>query len=311
MVVTKRISEDYYLNTRPFDPVSLLSVKTDDNYYARVLHAETGHYNHPTGKRLKSHSHNVYHLKLVTGGTGRFLVDNELYSTASGKVFLVGPDQSHCFMNASGESTIYSEVSFEFLNSNLKPIDLPFHSLLSSWLNQHCSPVLTFDASGELYDKIQNGIENIIEIDKQGSRDSHLSQINTLATILFALYKEGFRSQSSDQVQPIERACYYLQRNYAQKITLEQLANVAHLTPNYLSRYFKKQYGMTPINYLIKLRIDAACAILETTEDSLKYVSSRVGFADHYYFSRVFKKLKGIPPGAYREKMRTILSPPA
>ncbi len=302
MSAAKRISEDYFLNTRPFEPISLLSVRTDDNYYARVLHAETGHYNHPTGKRLKPHSHNVYHLKLVTSGKGRFLIDNELYPTERGKLFLVGPDQPHCFMNASGESTVYSEVSFEFINNNSEQIVLPFHALLSLWLNQHCSPVVSLQASDELHDAVQSGIESIIE---QGEHDSQLLQVNILAKIMFALYKQAFRHQSSLHIEPIERACYYLQRNYAQKITLEQLANVAHLTPNYLSRYFKKKYGMTPINYLLKLRIDAACAILETTEDSLKYVSNRVGFTDHYYFSRVFKKLKGIPPGAYREKMRT------
>ncbi|OVE75957.1 hypothetical protein BVX97_02855 [bacterium E08(2017)] len=303
MAVNKRKTESYYLNTRPFDPVGLLSIKTDDNYFARILHAETGHYNHPTGKRLKSHSHNVYHLKLVTGGRGFFLIDDELYATDKGKLFLVGPNQSHCFMNASGDSTVYSEVTFEFINSDMQQMDLPFHTMVASLLNQYCTPVTTAKADPDVSDAIDNQISRMIEAGNQGEHDSHLWQISILAEMLFSLYENIFRPQTTEHITPIERACYYMQRNYAQKITLEQLASVAHLTPNYLSRYFKKTYGMTPINYLLKLRIDAACAILETTEDSLKYVSSRVGFTDHYYFSRVFRKLKGMPPGEYRKKL--------
>lgn len=300
-----KASHSYFLNTRAFAPISMMSVRTDDNYYARILHAETEHYNHPTGKRLKPHTHNVYHIKLVTGGKGRFLIDNELYPTEKGILFLTGPGQHHCFMNASGESTVYSEVTFEFINSDKKQMTTQFHDLVSAWLNQHCNQVTTCKLSPDVYDRLNNEIAEIITTGSSANHDSHLQQLNSLARIIFMLYEHVFRPVSSKHVLPIERACYYLQRNYADKITLEQLASVAHLAPNYLCRYFKKTYAETPINYLMKLRIDAACAILETTEDSLKYVATRVGFTDHYYFSRIFKKLKGIPPGKYREMKRS------
>lgn len=102
----------------------------------------------------------------------------------------------------------------------------------------------------------------------------------------------------------IEKADQYLMENYAQEITLEDIARVVNLSPYYFSRFYKEQSGTNFIDRLIAIRILKAKQYFDTSELSLKEVSGMVGYADPNYFSKLFKKITGYTATEYKEYYR-------
>ncbi|MFP3391736.1 helix-turn-helix domain-containing protein [Brevibacillus sp. SIMBA_040] len=98
----------------------------------------------------------------------------------------------------------------------------------------------------------------------------------------------------------VEQALDYIQKNYYESISVELLADILACSSRHLSRLFKRQTGSTPIDYMIKLRMEKAKELLLTTEASLQEIAEGIGYADKYYFAKMFKRYTGIPPIRYR-----------
>lgn len=93
----------------------------------------------------------------------------------------------------------------------------------------------------------------------------------------------------------------YLEEHYAQKITLEELADKFYINKFYLTRVFKEQFGMSIHNYLLQIRITHAKQLLRFTQKSVESIGLECGMGELYYFSRTFKKVEGISPSKYRQ----------
>ncbi|MNO20754.1 Iron(3+)-hydroxamate-binding protein YxeB precursor [compost metagenome] len=110
--------------------------------------------------------------------------------------------------------------------------------------------------------------------------------------------KETEVKQTSVAVQIIT----YIQEYYAEPITLDSLAEVFNFSAYHLSSLFKEYTGMSPIDYLIRFRLELATELLMTTDASIGEIAVSVGYKDVYYFSRIFKKRKGVSPAHFRSR---------
>jgi YesN/AraC family two-component response regulator len=97
------------------------------------------------------------------------------------------------------------------------------------------------------------------------------------------------------------KALQYLHRHYRDDITLEHLAQQFHYNASHLSELFKQRFGQNFIYILHGLRIRHACGLLATTELSVTDIVYEAGFGSVQTFSRIFIKLKGVSPTAYRK----------
>jgi iron complex transport system substrate-binding protein len=100
---------------------------------------------------------------------------------------------------------------------------------------------------------------------------------------------------------PVAQAVRYLHENYKEPITLESLAGLLDCHPRHLQRLFKSRTGTSPIDYLIRVRMDKAKELLLTTDFALKDIAEGVGYADSYYFGRLFKKTEGVSPIRFKD----------
>jgi transcriptional regulator GlxA family with amidase domain len=100
----------------------------------------------------------------------------------------------------------------------------------------------------------------------------------------------------------------WLQLNHAQAIDLTRLAERAHCSTRTLLRRFRAATGLTPNDYLQRLRISAAQSALRNPARSLEQVAAQVGYADRATFAKLFKQLCGETPGAFRKRLRQPLS---
>ncbi|MFE6795372.1 AraC family transcriptional regulator [Paenibacillus chitinolyticus] len=99
-----------------------------------------------------------------------------------------------------------------------------------------------------------------------------------------------------------EQVIRYLSRNYRQPISFEELARQLNYSQQYISRKCKEQTGLSPLDYVIRFRMEDAKALLAGTMATQQEIASHVGYPDLIYFSRMFKKYTGMTPGQYRKR---------
>ena len=99
---------------------------------------------------------------------------------------------------------------------------------------------------------------------------------------------------------PVRLACAYVKRHFAEKVTLDDLAREAAVSPSYLIRLFKRQLETTPHDYLLRYRISRAKELLAETTLTSAAIAERVGFSSDSNFSYRFKQMTGQGPRAYR-----------
>lgn len=98
----------------------------------------------------------------------------------------------------------------------------------------------------------------------------------------------------------MERLLYYISQNYQEDLKLADLSRVFNLNYSYLSSYFNQEMKEGFNDYLNRIRIEQACRLLKETRLPIAEVGSQVGYADHSYFCRVFKKITGRTPSEWK-----------
>jgi DNA-binding LacI/PurR family transcriptional regulator/AraC-like DNA-binding protein/signal transduction histidine kinase len=126
-----------------------------------------------------------------------------------------------------------------------------------------------------------------------------LSETETAALIARLSMPRNQSPQRSSLL--VKHAVAFLHQHYHHQITRRQVAQAAGMSEDYLSRTFHRELCVSPWEYLNRLRIQRAKERLRESDDSIQVVARRVGFHDRAYFSRMFRKLVGIPPQSYRE----------
>ena len=101
-----------------------------------------------------------------------------------------------------------------------------------------------------------------------------------------------------------QKVANYIEKSYYSDITISNIAKDFHISRNYLYTLFKREYGVSPQDYLISYRIEMAKKLLKNTRDSLSIneIASSTGFDNPLYFSRIFRNRTGMSPSEYRKK---------
>lgn len=114
---------------------------------------------------------------------------------------------------------------------------------------------------------------------------------------------EGYEIPANSIVEVITT---YINGNLHEKLTLEQLAGYVHLHPQYLGRLFKQEMHVTITEYITRKRIEKSKELLECSQKTITEISEICGFSDSNYFTRVFRKMEGIPPKEYRKNKQLL-----
>lgn len=101
----------------------------------------------------------------------------------------------------------------------------------------------------------------------------------------------------------IEMALQYFNDKYNTEINIEEYAAARGMSVSYFIRSFRRYAGTTPMHYIVSLRITNAQILLETTDYNINEIAGLVGYENALYFSRIFKKQKGVSPTEYRKQI--------
>lgn len=113
---------------------------------------------------------------------------------------------------------------------------------------------------------------------------------------------------SGFMTEEIDLAVTYFNEHYNTDICIEEYAASRHMSTSWFIRNFRKYTGFTPMQYILEIRISNAESLLEATEYNITEISRIVGYENPLYFSRLFKKSKGLSPSEYRKRIKTVPS---
>ena len=148
-------------------------------------------------------------------------------------------------------------------------------------------------------------IQRITDILKHGGSDFDFNESLDLYTLI--LSSISFLSNNIWRHQSIEPKILdvmsYINRNLRKNLTNEILASTIKMSTNAFARLFKQQTGNSPQKYLTNTRIENACNLLHHSSLSINEIADLCGFADRYYFTKVFKSSILLPPAQYRKQV--------
>ena len=123
-----------------------------------------------------------------------------------------------------------------------------------------------------------------------------------LTTVLKQLMALLFREEAAINRDVMPRALSYVRSHFVERISLDEVARVVHLSPSYFSRLFKAETGRTFSEYLQALRIEQAKSFLRRKDCSMTDIAEQTGFFDQSHFIKSFKQATGVTPGLYRRR---------
>lgn len=125
----------------------------------------------------------------------------------------------------------------------------------------------------------------------------------TPASLLHCALVEFERGGDPSPDDPITRVRRHIHQNFAQKISLNDLAKIAHQSSYHFARHFHKKTGVPPMRYLRQVRVEAAKTLVVTSPLPLRAIASMTGLVDEFHLSRVFRAVTGQPPSALRVRL--------
>lgn len=141
----------------------------------------------------------------------------------------------------------------------------------------------------------------ILEHRKTVPSPDGLASIRLLIGLVILEAARHVRGETTrDQIDAVAIASAYMEERFSERLTMAELAERAGCSRAHLFAVFKRETGMSPNDWLQRLRVKKAEALLMSTDLSLTYIALEVGFSSHQYFCHVFRKYTGKTPGAYR-----------
>lgn len=154
-------------------------------------------------------------------------------------------------------------------------------------------------------EKIRNGLEEIY-LNKGNTYESSVAMTGSLYSLLalFMHYAETTEPEKDSHVMYVEKAISYIETNYSYPITVEDIAYYVGISRSHLFRSFQNYMSKSPKDYLSGYRIRQACRLLRETDLSVSTIAYSVGFENNLYFSKAFRKQKGMSPSEYRKSKK-------
>ena len=119
------------------------------------------------------------------------------------------------------------------------------------------------------------------------------------------------KMRTANWYDPIRKAIVYLNDHYSENISVTKLAKIAHYSPAQFRRLFHTLTQMSPSDYIVNVRVNAAKTLLGTTDSRISDIAVDVGFFDHSHFIRTFERIVGLAPAKYRKAHREPTGPAA
>ena len=241
---------------------------------------------HPEGR-------NDYQLLYIAAGKGHFYFKGSKEPTivTKGNMILFRPGEPQVYYYYAVDKTEVYWVHFTGwkVEEYLERYELP-----------HDANVFYTGVSPD-YPWIYNQMIRELQLQRVNHEDMISLYMHHIFITINRYIKER-RETKNDTINDIERAAHYFKDNYNKQISIEQYAEEHLMSVNWFIHSFKSVMKMSPMQYIISLRIAMAKGYLENSTKNIAEISNEVGYGNALYFSRLFRKYTGMTPTEYRKK---------
>ncbi|MDD9272194.1 AraC family transcriptional regulator [Paenibacillus sp. GCM10023248] len=255
------------------------------------------------GKPLPLHNtgpgvHDYYLVHTVHAGFGTFELRGRTYACKAGDTFIIYPGELFRYTADSETPWHYSWVAFTGRAAGMTLSQIgasPHDAVISGGSPRRIR---------HLYRRIRSSFQH--------SPHPALEDIEAAGWLRLLLRELGRANDPLLKARPstvteidrqVSQAVRYLELQYTQAVSIEQLARTLGYHRTYLCKMFKQATGLSPMQYLLKIRMERAKQLLETPM-TIDQVASSVGFNDALYFSKQFHKWSGYAPSVYRKERK-------
>ena len=241
-----------------------------------------------------AHTHACTELFYCLSGEGQFFIQGQLYPVQPDDLVIVNPQVEHTELSLNAAPLEYVVLGISGIEVLFGNSDEPYAILNCREQRERLFSLLHMllaEADHSL-DGYETVCQDLLEV--------LLIWLGRSSTLSLQLQKTTVRAENRECAE-IKR---YIDTNYRESITLDKLAGMAHLNKYYLSHAFQKEYGISPITYLSRRRIEESKYLLGNTSHTLAQVSELLGFSSPSYFSQCFRKAEGISPNESRRQVR-------
>lgn len=274
--------------------IDLETPKNTEKYYAPKTDDEHPFYVTEYGRtqpdapcyqlRMKSH---IASIQYVVSGSGIVICNNGFYTVSAGDTLFLPKGHDHIYYSTP-------DNKFERIWINFRG------ELAETLVNIYkISDTVVFrglDSSAELLriQKCCREAENIDEYKK-------LSACAFLPLVQLLGDNKGQKNEISNSIEQIR---LYIDCNATENIKISDIARNFSFSEEHIIRTFKKNYGITPHQYIVQTKIRIAMMMLKMGEDSIEQISEKLSFSDPHHFSAQFQKHTGYRPSHYRKKFK-------
>lgn len=252
-------------------------------------------------KSNRMHFHNCLEIGLCHSDGGYLVFDDEEQYFRAGDVSIIPRHIPHTTYSQRGAKSLWSYLFVDLeemfgSSENFDPLETnsAFHFVMNK----------------DKYPRIHFLVNYIID-ELMEKKDNYKTMVKSL---FLTLYYEYLRIRCEETGKPqdllpqreeknafvLTPALNYIQEAYMNKISVNLLADMCHLSVTHFRRIFLSIMGTPPLNFINSTRIDKACVLLLTTSDSILAISEAVGFPSISSFNRYFSQIMGISPRDYR-----------
>ena len=236
-----------------------------------------------------------YILIYCTKGEGWFILDGKRHIVPENHFFVLPAERPHQYGSSEHAPWYIYWAHFKgtkapYVSERLQgvfPIDVDDNSRISDRI--------------AFFDELLNVLES--ETDESTVNYVNLSFSHLIASFLYIpTYREAkITRHKAENTVFISLATHLMNENIERKLTLKDFASYFGYSESYFYRLFFKETQYAPMNYFLRLKIERACQLLNSTNMKINQIALKLGFEDPYYFSRLFKKTVGISPKGYRQ----------
>ena len=280
------------LNTSSFMPVI---VKTIERF-------------HDPSWFMEPNAHEHYEMVYIKKGNAVFEIAGQPVILGPNDIVIIKPRQLHKFIVKSDSGCDFIVLSFKFENRiNGEYSEVPLEDFLNFVSSKEAGSFISLKISqkNEII-VLLNRIIKERESSEPGSDFlNHLLVLELFVLLSRALkmeWENSIKSKSPKLRELINISINYIHNNFEREISLGDIAKFVFLSSSYFARAFKEETGLSPISYLLKIRIERAKELLADTELKISDIALGVGFSNQQRFNEMFKKYARQTPLQYRKK---------
>lgn len=251
------------------------------------------------------HWHDEMEIIYIKKGRGIVNVDFKEYHVSALTLVFILPGQLHSIEQYEDETMEYENIMFDHSMLISKKSDSVYEDFLKPLTHGKITVPTVFSQVYPYFTDLVSPIDACDEICKTKPQGYQLF-IKSMLFQFFFILDNRCRNLTTPKnnrkaIDKMKIILKYVENNYANKITISEIADVIGFSESHFMRYFKETMGTSFIEYLKDYRLTMAARLLQSSEDSILNISAEVGFDNLSYFNRSFKARYGMTPRQYRK----------